>query len=124
MLNKVDTRTFRAGPWYSDPESSPSSCRRLTDAITLFSAQGLELDHSLLVWGTDLIRKDGAWDDGLAMISRPKGAVANPLQLRLNAYRVLLTRGREGVLICLPQQIIELDETYEHLLASGCRELI
>jgi hypothetical protein len=36
---------------------------------------------------------------------------------------VLLTRGREGVLICLPQQIQELDETYEHLLAAGCREL-
>ena len=58
------------------------------------------------------------------MIYRPKGAVANPLQLRLNAYRVLLTRGREGILICLPQQIEELDETYAHLLASGCRELL
>jgi DUF2075 family protein len=122
-LNKVDTRTFRAGPWYSDPESSPSSCRRLTDAITEFSAQGLELDHSLLVWGTDLLRKDGIWSDALAMRYLRRGDVADPLQLRLNAYRVLLTRGREGVLICLPQQIQELNETYEHLLAAGCREL-
>jgi len=122
-VNKVATRTFNAGPWYADPESSPSSCRRLYDAITEFSAQGLELDHSLLVWGTDLIRKDGSWDDSLAMRYQKKGAVADPLQLRVNAYRVLLTRGREGVLICLPQQIRELDEAYDHLLSIGCRLL-
>jgi hypothetical protein len=122
-LNKVNTRTFRAGPWYADPESSPSSCRRLTDAITEFSAQGLELDHALLVWGTDLIRKAGVWDDALAMRYLRKGDVADPLQLRLNAYRVLLTRGREGVLICIPQQITELDETFDFLMAAGCRPL-
>jgi hypothetical protein len=122
-LNKVNTRTFRAGPWYADPESSPSSCRRLTDAITEFSAQGLELDHALLVWGTDLIRKAGVWDDALAMRYLRKGDVADPLQLRLNAYRVLLTRGREGVLICIPQQIAELDETFDFLMAAGCRPL-
>lgn len=122
-LHKVSTRTFRAGPWYADPESSPSSCRRLTDAITEFSAQGLELDHTLLVWGTDLIRKNGAWDDSLAQRYKKKGDVEDPLRLRINAYRVLLTRGREGVLICLPQSITELDETYEYLLTAGCRLL-
>ncbi|MBK8499395.1 MAG: DUF2075 domain-containing protein [Flavobacteriales bacterium] len=53
----MDTRTFRAGPWYADPGSSPSSCRRLTDAITEFSGQGLELDHALLVWGRTLYEK-------------------------------------------------------------------
>src|ERR1019366_4862140 len=40
-------RFFRAGPWYADPESSPSSCRRLQEAVTEFAAQGLELDHVL-----------------------------------------------------------------------------
>jgi len=122
-ISKVDTRTFRAGPWYADPESSPSSCRRLFDAVTEFSAQGLELDHALLAWGTDFIRKGGTWDDSLAMKYQKKGSVANPLQLRKNAYRVLLTRGREGVLICLPQQLRELDETYEFLVGSGCEIL-
>lgn len=122
-LHKVKTLTFRAGPWYADPESSPSSCRRLTDAISEFSAQGLELDHSLLVWGTDLIRKEGRWDDSLASRYQKRGDVEDPLRLRLNAYRVLLTRGREGVLICVPQSIRELDETYDHLVAAGCRLL-
>jgi hypothetical protein len=122
-INKVDTRTFRAGPWYADPESSASSCRRLYDAVTEFSAQGLELDHALLAWGTDFIRKGAKWDDSLAMKYQNKGSVINPLQLRKNAYRVLLTRGREGVLICLPQQLPELDESYDFLVAAGCEVL-
>jgi hypothetical protein len=122
-ISKVNTRTFRAGPWYADPESSPSSCRRLNDAVTEFSAQGLELDHALLAWGTDFIRLNGKWDDSLAMKYQKKGSVSNPLQLRENAYRVLLTRGREGVLVCLPHQLRELDETYEYLLKAGCQIL-
>ncbi|MDP4659740.1 MAG: DUF2075 domain-containing protein, partial [Opitutales bacterium] len=100
-----------------------SSCRRLYDAVTEFSAQGLELDHALLAWGTDFIRKGAQWDDSLAMKYQKKGSVVNPLQLRKNAYRVLLTRGREGVLICLPQQLPELDETYDFLVAAGCEVL-
>jgi len=118
-----DTRFFNAGPWYADPESSPNSCRRLLDAITEFSAQGLELDHSLLAWGTDFIRKDNCWDDSLAMRFQKRNAVRDRLQLRRNAYRVLLTRGREGVLICLPEFLRELDETYQFLASAGCEIL-
>lgn len=122
-ITAVHARKFRAGPWYADPDSSPASCRRLTDAITEFSSQGLELDHTLLVWGTDFIRRDGTWDDSRAKRYQRKGSVRNPLQLRRNAYRVLLTRGREGVVICLPKSIRELDETYDYLVAAGCRAL-
>ena len=39
------------------------------------------------------------------------------------AYRVLLTRGREGVIICLPESMSELDEAYCFLLAAGCEIL-
>jgi hypothetical protein len=42
------------------------------------------------------------------------------LQLRRNAYRVLLTRGREGVILCVPEAMRELDETYAFLVAAGC----
>jgi Uncharacterized conserved protein (DUF2075). len=52
-----------------------------------------------------------------------KKAIKNPLQLRRNAYRVLLTRGREGVIICLPQVLPELDETHALLLACGCENM-
>jgi hypothetical protein len=122
-ITAVNVRTFRAGPWYADPETSPNSCRRLTDAITEFSAQGLELDHTLLAWGTDFIRKNGVWDDSFAMKFQRKNAIRNPLQLRRNAYRVLLTRGREGSVICLPHSLKELDETHAFLLECGCEDM-
>ena len=119
-----DGRFFRPGPWYADSESSPSSCRRLQDAITEFSAQGLELDHALLVWGGDFVLKAGTWDSSAAKKYLKRSSVKDPLQLRRNAYRVLLTRGREGVLICLPQSIRELDETYAFLVEAGCEVLL
>jgi hypothetical protein len=116
-------RFFRAGPWYADPEGSPSSCRRLQEPATEFAAQGLELDHVLLVWGSDFILRERKWDNSLAKQYRDK-SVRKPLQLRRNAYRVLLTRGREGVIICLPDGIPVLDETFSFLKDAGCEVLI
>ncbi|CAN5620252.1 hypothetical protein BH20VER1_BH20VER1_04840 [soil metagenome] len=111
------------GPWYADPEDSPGSCRRLAQPISEFEAQGLELDHTLLIWGTDFVRTEGFWDDSSARSYRSKSGVRDPLQLRRNAYRVLLTRGREGVIICLPKFLTELDETFDFFVASGCEVL-
>jgi hypothetical protein len=116
------SKFFKAGPWYADPPTSPSSCCRLQEAITEFAAQGLELDHALLIWGTDFVLKDGAWTIAASKTYR-KGTVQDPLQLRRNAYRVLLTRGREGIVICLPQFRTELDETFTCLVAAGCEVL-
>jgi hypothetical protein len=116
-------RFFRAGPWYADPACSPRSCRQLQEAITEFAAQGLELDHTLLIWGSDFMLKDGRWDNSAAKSYRKNSYVQDPLQLRRNAYRVLLTRGREGAVICLPEFMRELDETYAVLMAAGCEEL-
>ena len=109
------------GPWYADPAESPESCRRLIQPISEFEAQGLELDHALLIWGTDFVL-DGAsaWGNALAKKYQSKSRVQNPIQLRQNAYRVLLTRGREGLLICLPQFLSELDRTFELLAGAGC----
>lgn len=117
------SRFLRTGPWYAEPENSPSSCRRLQEAITEFSAQGLELDHTLVVWGNDFLKKGGQWDASQAKQYQKKSAVKNPLQLRRNAYRVLLTRGREGMILCLPASISELDETYAFFVEAGCEVL-
>jgi hypothetical protein len=116
-------RFFRPGPWYADPEASPSSCRRLQETATEFAAQGLELDHTLLVWGGDFVCESSHWSDAAAKKYLKKGEVKSPLQLRRNAYRVLLTRGREGVLICVPQGLPQLDSTYAHLVEAGCEIL-
>jgi hypothetical protein len=48
--------------------------------------------------------------------------VKNPFQLRLNSYRVLLTRGRDGTVVFIPP-LPELKETSEFLTKSGFRKL-
>lgn len=112
------TKRTRFGPWYSDPESSPSSCRRLVEVVTEFGAQGLELDAVLLAWGTDLMMEGGRWSNRKARGYVRSAQVKDPYQLRLNAYRVLLTRGRDATVVFVPP-LSELDETFEYLKACG-----
>jgi len=115
------TKRRRHGPWYGDGEESPDSCRHLRDAITEFGAQGLELDAVLLAWGTDLMRKAGSWTNHRARGYR--GAVVHdPFRLRLNAYRVLLTRARDANVVFVPP-MEEMDETAEFLMSSGFQKL-
>ncbi len=114
------TKRTRFGPWYTDDEDSEGgrSCRRLEDVVTEFGAQGLELDAVLLAWGTDLIRKNGKWSNDRARGYMRKAHVKNPYQLRINAYRVLLTRGRDATIVYVPPMRI-LDDTYQYLKNSG-----
>jgi len=114
------TKRVRYGPWYSDPEDAPGglSCRLLNDAVTEFGAQGLELDAVLLAWGTDFMREKGFWTNRKARGYKYSARVRDPYQLRLNSYRVLLTRGRDGVVVFIPP-LPELEETHEYLQQSG-----
>lgn len=118
------TKRLKRGPWFTDGDESPESCRHLRTVATEFDAQGLELDMALLCWGSDLVREDGAWSNARAARynSRGRARVVDPFQIRLNAYRVLLTRGREGTIVFVPPDPL-LDETWEHLLACGFRGL-
>lgn len=118
------TKRVRMGPWYGDEEHDYSgrSCRRLEDCVTEFGAQGLELDAALLAWGTDLMRSNGEWTNSLARGYAKRTLVRDAFQLRLNAYRVLLTRGRDGSVVFVPP-LMELDETFEYLESSGFRSL-
>ena len=118
------TKRVKYGPWYGEPEdaSSGRSCRLLNECVTEFGAQGLELDAALLAWGTDFRRADGRWTNDLSGKYLKGSVVFDAFQLRLNSYRVLLTRGRDGAVIFVPP-VTELDETYEHLRDSGMREL-
>lgn len=118
-------KNLQIGAWFTEGEEHPMSCRRLEKPVTEFQAQGLELDMALLAWGTDYLRDDGAWTDRNARKYRPSGKTRprDPSQMRQNAYRVLLTRGRDGTIVFVPP-LRELDETWGYLLASGFRELL
>jgi DUF2075 family protein len=116
------TRNVKFGPWYADLPDSDRSCCAMTSVVTEFGAQGLELDSALLAWGTDFRRVDGKWTNRDAGGYRHSHRIKDALQLRKNAYRVLLTRGREATVVFVPQ-IPELDATYEFLLQCGFLKL-
>ena len=119
------TDAVSPGPWYNDGESdSEKSCRHLRDCVTEFGAQGLELDAVLLAWGTDFVLRGGEWviDDAKGYWSKGNAKVRNPWQLRANAYRVLLTRGRDAHIVFVPQ-LPALDETWSYLRSCGFRRL-
>lgn len=118
------TKRIRVGPWYGEDESSYGgrSCRHLDTCVTEFGAQGLELDAALLAWGTDFVITQGRWSNANARGYRKGAAVRDAFQLRLNAYRVLLTRGRDGCVVFVPP-LSELDETHAYLTATGFRSL-
>ena len=108
------------GQWYGDDEDSTGgfSCRHLRTVVTEFGAQGLELDASLLAWGTDFILENGKWSNRLASRYKNPARVKDPFALRRNAYRVLLTRGRDATVVFVPPMSL-LDETYHYLAKSG-----
>lgn len=115
-----DTKRVKLGAWYG--AEGEQSCRSLKTVVTEFGAQGLELDFTVLCWGTDLRRKANEWTNEEARGYRKPEEVKDPMQLRKNAYRVLLTRGRDGTAVFIPP-LTRLDETYDFLLKCGCKEL-
>jgi hypothetical protein len=116
------TKNLKVGPWYVDGDGSPVSCRQLEEVVTEFAAQGLELDAALLSWGTDFVRDGGNWSSANARGYKKGSHIRDAHRLRLNAYRVLLTRGRDGTVIFVPP-LTKLDETWAYLKACGVMEL-
>jgi len=112
------------GPWYGEGDDDHRSCRRLSQCVTDFGAQGLELDGVLLAWeeGAGAEGAPGAWSNARAKRHARSAHVRDPFQLRVNAYRVLLTRGRDGAVIFVPP-LPELDATAARLQGHGVKVL-
>jgi DUF2075 family protein len=111
------TSRLKVARWYNDPPSQASSCCALETTVTEFSCQGLELDLPVVCWGEDFAWTGSEWD--LTPIRR-RYAQEDPKQILKNVYRVLLTRGRDGLVIFLPATPA-LDKTEIALLAAGVR---
>jgi hypothetical protein len=112
------TKNMKEGPWYNDPPDSRFSCCQLRDVATEFSCQGLELDFPIIAWGDDV------WWTGRAWASRPqpRSKAHDPHRLRINSYRVLLTRGRDGFVVFVPPETVH-DRTYLGLTMAGTSPL-
>lgn len=117
-IEAPSSRDFHAGLWYTEKASCAFSCCQLSVAATEFTSQGLEVDFGVIGWGRDLLIRDGTWtSDNLTRGAR------NGHQLRINSYRVLLTRYRDGLIVYLPSDH-EFDETEEYFKSSGFHSLL
>lgn len=114
------TKQLRVGPWYNADPSDSLSCCRLETVATEFSSQGLELDCALLAWGSDLLWAGDDWSIEFAGRNRPP--LKDPLTVRKNVYRVLLTRGRDGTVLYVPDDR-RMDSTVDRLRAAGIADL-
>jgi DUF2075 family protein len=113
------TKRVKYGPWYNEPRGELGSGCNLEDVVTEFGCQGLELDFPLVAWSDDMLWSSSAWR---VKTGRPRYRQDDPVQLRLNSYRVLLTRGRDGFVLFVPPDPC-LDETAHALLAAGASVL-
>ncbi len=114
--------------WFLDDANDTRSSLFLEDAATEFQVQGLELDWVCATWDADLRRTPRGWShhsfrgDQWIHINAPERR-----RYQLNAYRVLLTRARQGMVVFVPPGDARdstrspefYDSTYAYLVQLG-----
>ena len=143
--------------WFLDDITDIRSSLFLEDAATEFDVQGLELDYAAIVWDGDMIydpdhvvlsKKDrkkpeliqGPWTQRSFNGGVWQNIASDMRRMyQFNAYRVLLTRARQGMVICVPagngakniddsyldptRIPLFYDSTYDYLKSLGIKEL-
>ena len=114
--------------WFLNDKTDVRSSYYLEDVATEFHVQGLELDWTCMAWDADFRRARDGWQhfsfrgDRWQRILQPHSQ-----RYQLNAYRVLLTRARQGMVIVVPEGDARdatrepgfYDETYRYLSDLG-----
>ena len=114
--------------WFLEDKQHVHSSYYLEDVATEFQIQGLELDWACVIWDADLRLSNGGWQhrefrgNAWQSIKKPERQ-----QYLKNAYRVLLTRARQGMVIVVPEgdpadptrNPAYYDPTYKYLRSLG-----
>lgn len=118
--------------WFLDGKQDVRSSYYLEDVATEFQVQGLELDWACVVWDGDLRFNGNSWSHNEFKGTRWNRVVKAERQIYLkNAYRVLLTRARQGMVLVVPEgsdidptRSAEFyDSTYAYLKSLGLSDL-
>ncbi|MDY6003155.1 MAG: DNA/RNA helicase domain-containing protein [Bacilli bacterium] len=95
--------------WFLEDKVDTRSSNYLEDAATEIQVQGLELDYTCLLWDADMRCNNNSWEfykfnGQTKWIKQEANTESKQEQIKymLNAYRVLLTRARVGMIICVP----------------------
>ena len=89
--------------WFLNPSTDVRSSYHLEDVASEFLVQGLELDWVGVCWDGDFHHKDGTWH--FQSFKGTKWQSINDASRLLylkNAYRVILTRARQGMILFVP----------------------
>jgi Uncharacterized conserved protein (DUF2075) len=90
--------------WFLNERDDTRSSYYLEDAATEFQVQGLEVDWACVTWDADLRFAGSGWTCHDFRGNRWQNIKNTDNQIYLrNAYRVLLTRARQGMVIFIPQ---------------------
>ena len=134
----LDQGDENAVHWFLEDKNDIRSSNFLEDAATEIQVQGLELDYTCVLWDADLSCENRQWKyynfNGRTAWREEAGKTEGSLERRkymLNAYRVLLTRARIGMVICVPEGNPEdetrlpkfYDGTYEYFKSIGIVEI-
>lgn len=145
-IHVLESGDENAVHWFLEDKNDTRSSNYLEDAATEIQVQGLELDYTCLLWDADMRYENGSWRfykfNGQTKWVEQIGnteSKQDQLKYMLNAYRVLLTRARAGMVICVPtgnpnktvsgfwEDTTRLPEyydgTYEYLKGLGLEEI-
>ena len=132
--------------WFLEDKVDTRSSNYLEDAATEIQVQALELDYTCVLWDADMRYNNNKWRyykfNGQTKWVEQIPDTENKQELikyMINAYRVLLTRARAGMVICVPtgnpnknpsgywEDSTRLPEyydgTYEYLKSIGIEEI-
>lgn len=132
--------------WFLEDKTDTRSSNYLEDAATEIQVQGLELDYTCVLWDADMQYCDGKWKffrfngkNAWSELITDSESRQEQMKYMLNAYRVLLTRARSGMIICVPEgnpnksangfwedktrQPMYYEGTYQYLKSLGLEEV-
>lgn len=118
--------------WFLNGKDNVDSSYYLEVAASEFKVQGLEVDYALLAWDADF-----RYENGQFTYHKFRGTSWNNVnkengrRYMKNAYRVLLTRARQGLVIYIPEGNEEdmttvpslYNGTYQYLKSIGIEEI-
>ncbi len=118
--------------WFLGEKDDVRSSYYLEDVATEFQVQGLELDWACVTWDGDFRYSENEWKT-FSFVGN-KWQNINKVERKLylkNAYRVLLTRARQGMVIVVPEGNIDdhtrqpeyYNTTFEYFKKIGLKEI-
>ena len=124
--------SIKAEDWFLNGKEDVRSSYFLEDTATEFDIQGLEIDWTIVAWDADFRIENSSFAPYNFAGTTWRNVNNEDSRLYLkNAYRVLLTRARQGMVIFIPEgndeditrKKVFYDSTYDYLRSIGIIEI-